>query len=257
MVDLDAAEVEDVQKFFKLYYSPNNAVLLVVGDIDKKKTMKMVEEHFGNIPRGGEVTPISGTEQAHTAERRKTIEDENANVPAIFMTYIVPNHLDADTPALQLLGNILTDGESSRMYKRLVKEEEAAVVVFGGVDSRKGPSLFRFIAASNVGVDISECERLIYEELEKLKVEGIAGKELEKAKIQFKTGFILSRETVMDKAEAIQHYMYYHENLEDINTELENYMAVTTEDIMRVAKKYFVDTNRTVVIANPAGKESS
>ena len=132
------------------------------------------------------------------------------------------------------------------------------------LDIGSGPGLLTLEMADPVGptgqilgVDISECERLIFEELEKLKVEGIAGKELEKAKIQFKTDFILGRETVMDKAEAIQHYVYYHENLEDINTELENYMAVTTEDIMRVAKKYFVDTNRTVVIANPAGKESS
>ncbi|UCG52471.1 MAG: insulinase family protein, partial [Candidatus Latescibacterota bacterium] len=143
MVDLDAAEVSDVQAFFDKFYSPNNAVLVVVGDINQKKTMKMIEEYFGDIPLGADVEPLSGVEPPHTAERRKTVDDKNANVPAIFMTYVLPDCLHDDIPALELLGNILTDGESSRLHKRLVKDEEAAVVVFGGFDSRKGPGLFR------------------------------------------------------------------------------------------------------------------
>jgi predicted Zn-dependent peptidase len=256
MVDLDAAEVEDVQAFFDLYYSPNNAVLVVVGDIDEKKTMKMVETYFANIPRGRDVEKFSGSEPAHSGERRMVIDDQHANVPAIFVTYITPPHLHADTPALALVGKILTDGESSRMYRRLVKDEKAAVVVFGGADSRMGPSLFRFISASNVGVEISKCEELMNEEIEKLKTEGITQEELDKAKIQFKTEFIQSRETVLDKAEALQHYAYYHDDLGDINTDIDRYMAVTIEDIMRVANKYFIEKNRTVVIANPA-KENS
>ncbi|MFQ5512253.1 MAG: M16 family metallopeptidase [Candidatus Krumholzibacteriia bacterium] len=254
MVDLEAAQVGDVQRFFDLYYSPNNAVLTVVGDINKKKAMKLVEKHFGDIPRGSAVEPIKGSEPPHTAERRVTIDDKNANVPAIFINYITPTHLHQDTPALELLGKVLTDGESSRMYKRLVKKEAAAVVVFGGSDSRKGPSAFRFIAASNVGVEIGRCEELLYEEIEKVKAEGIGGSELEKAKVQFKTEFIQGRETCMSKAEALQHYAYYHPELDAINTDLDKYMAVTREDIIRVANKYFTRENRTVVIANPASK---
>ena len=257
MVDLDNATTDDVKNFYSRYYRPNNCVLVVVGDIDKKKTKKMIEEYFGDIPRGEDVPKLSGTEPMHKAERRKVIDDPNANVPAIFMSYNIPPHSDPDTPALELLGNILTDGESSRMYRRLVKDEEAAVVVFGGVDSRLGPGLFRFVAASNVGVDISTCEELMDEELEKLKAQGIDEKELEKAKIQFKYQFISGRQTCMQKAEALQHYAYYHNDLAEINTDLDKYMAVTMEDIMRVAAKYFVKNNRTTVIANPASKESS
>ncbi len=254
MVDLDAAQVGDVQKFFDLYYSPDNAVLTLVGDIDRKKTKKMVEKYFGSIPRGQGVEPLTGTEPSHTAERRMTIDDKNANVPAVFINFMTPTHLHADTPALDLLGKILTDGESSRMYRRLVKDEEAAVVVFGGSDSRKGPSVFRFIALSNVGVDIGTCEDLIYEEIKKVRAEGIGGKELEKAKIQFKSDFIQGRQTVMSKAEALQHYAYFHGTLADINSDLAKYMAVTREDIIRVANEYFTKENRTVVIANPASK---
>jgi predicted Zn-dependent peptidase len=256
MVDLDAAEIEDVQRFFDRHYSPNNAVLTVVGDINKKQVKKSIEEYFGTIPRAADTPPISGSEPPHKDERRLVIEDKNANVPAIFVNYVIPTHLHDDTPALELLGKILTDGESSRMYQKLVKDEEAAVVVFGGVDSRKGPSLFRFIAASNVGVDISTVEQLMLDELELLKVEGIDPQELEKAKIQFRSDYIRGRETVMDKAEALQHFAYYHDDIGNINVSLDKYMAVTSEDIMRVAKKYFITTNRTSVVANPAGKES-
>jgi len=184
------------------------------------------------------------------------IDDANANVPAVFMTFIAPPHSDPDTPAIELLGMIMTDGESSRMYQRLVKEEAAAVVVFGGVDSRKGPSLFRFIALSNVGVDIEVVEELILEEIEDLKANGIEASELDKAKIQFRSGIIEGRLTVLNKAEELQHYAYFHDNLSEINTALDQVMAVTPEDIMRVANKYLMAPNRTVVIANPVSESS-
>jgi zinc protease len=254
MVDLDNAEVEDVQKFFGLYYSPNNAVLTIVGDIDPKKTLKMVEEHFGDIPRGQEVEELQGEEPPHNGERCVTVDDKNANVPAIFINFIIPTSTHEDMPAIELLSSVLTEGESSRMYKRLVKEEEAALIVFGGAESRKGPGVFRFIAASNMGVDIETCENLIYEEIEKIKNEGLSEKELEKAKTQFKAGFIRDRQTVLNKAEALQHYYYFSENLDDINNDLDNYMAVTVDDIIRVAKKYFTEQSRTVVIANPVSQ---
>ncbi len=256
MADLDAAEVGDVQRFFDLYYSPNNAVLAIVGDIDRKKTKKMVEEYFGDIPRGKPVKELSGEEPPHTAERRKTVDDPNANVPAIFITFILPPSTHEHMPAVELLSSILTEGESSRMFKRLVKDEEAALVVFGGAESRKGPSIFRFIAASNTGVDIGVCENLIYEEIEKIKNEGLTDDELKKAKTQFKANFIRERQTVLNKAEALQTYNYFSK-LENINTDLDNYMAVTKEDILRVAKKYFVENNRTVVICNPVSKSGS
>jgi len=127
--------------------------------------------------------------------------------------------------------------------------------VFGGVDVRKGPGLFRFISAANVGVDIAKCEELMFDEIEKLKNEGIAAKELEKSKIQFKSDFIRNRQTVLGKAETIHDYLYFDGDLARMNTDIDRYMAVTNEDIMRVAKTYFVENNRTVVIAQPVKKE--
>ena len=143
------------------------------------------------------------------------------------------------------------------MHKRLVKDEEAAFGVFGFHDSRLGPSLFRLIVASNVGVDIQVCEDLIQEEIEKVQKDGVTEDELKKAKVQFKKSFITGRQTCMQKAEAIQHYAFFHNDLADINMDLERYMAVTTEDIKRIANEYLQVENRTVVTAAPPSKESS
>ncbi len=257
MVDLDAAHVTDVQDFFDRYYQPRNAVLVIVGDIEPKKTMEMVKQYFGDIEGGNVVPKLSGEEKMNKGERRQIVDSPKANVPAVFVAYVTPPHLHDDTPALQLLNSLLVDGESSRMYKRIVKDEEAAFGVFGFHDSRLGPSLFRLIAASNAGVDIKVCEDLMQEEIEKVQANGITEDELKKVKIQWKKGFITGRQTVMQKAEALQHYAFFHENLEDINTDADRYMAVTVDDIKRVANKYLHIENRTVVTAQPPSQESS
>ena len=257
MVDLDAAKVSDVQAFFDKYYKPSNAVLVIVGDIDQKKTMEMVKEYFGDIPGSDPIPKLSGKERTNKGERREVVDSPKANVPAIFLGYITPPHLDADTPALELLNSVLVDGESSRMHKRLVKDEEAAFGVFGFNDSRMGPSLFRLIAASNAGVDIGVVEELMQEEIVKVQTDGITPEELEKVKIQWKTNFITGRQTCMQKAEALQHYAYFHDDLSEINTDIDRYMAVTVEDIQRVANEYLQVDNRAVVIAAPPSKETS
>lgn len=251
MVDLDAAEVEDVQAFFDRYYCPRNAVLVIVGDIDKKKAMKMVEEYFGDIPGGEASTFPKWDEPFSTGERRQIVDAPKANVPAMFIGYKIPPHIHEDSPALSLLNNLLIQGESSRLHKRLVKDEEAAFGVFGYVDGRIGPGLLKVIVASNAGVDINDCEKMAYEEIERVKNEGISDEELTKLKIAFKSDFIAGRQTVMSKAEAIHHYIRFHHDVSEINTDLDRYLSVTAEDIQRVAKKYLTENNRTVVTAMP------
>ncbi len=251
MDDLNAAQVSDVQAFFNRYYCPANAVLVVVGDIDPKKTLEMVKEYFGDIPAGQAATFPKWDEPFNKGERRKTVDAPKANVPALFTTYLVPPHDHPDSAALQLLNSLLCDGESSRLHERMVKDEEAAFAVFGFVDGRLGPSQFRLITASNAGVDISTCEMLMDEEIARLQKDGITPAELEKVKTQFKSTFIEGRQTVMSKAENIHHYILYHNDLSVINTDLDRYLAVTAEDIQRVAQKYLRTDNRTMVVAAP------
>jgi predicted Zn-dependent peptidase len=251
MVDLDAAHVDDVQRFFDRYYCPENAVLVIVGDIDKGKTKKMVEEYFGDIPAGQASEFPEWDEPMFTGERRQVVDAPKANVPALFVGWKIPPHIHEDTPALSLLNNLLIEGESSRLHKRLVKDEEAAFGVFGYMDSRLGPGLFKVIVASNAGVDIAECERLAYEEIERVKKEGISEDELQKLKVSFKSDFISGRQTVLNKAEALHHYIRFHGDVGDINRDLDRYLAVTAEDIQRVANKYLNENNRTAVTAMP------
>lgn len=251
MEDLDAAEVEDVQRFFDKYYCPSNAVLVIVGDIKPKKAMEMVEEYFGDIAACTPATRPQWEEPFNKGERREIVDSPKANVPATFLSYLIPPHAHEDTPALSMLNNLLIDGESSRLHKRLVKDEEVAFGVFGWTDGRTGPGIFRVIAAANAGADIKDCDRLIYEEIERVKNEGVGDEELTKLKINFKTTFITGRQTVLNKAEALHHYAFYHDDLSEINTDIDAYMAVTGEDIQRVAKKYLRKDNRTAVTALP------
>jgi len=251
MDDLNAAKLEDVQKFFNRYYCPANAVLVVVGDIDPSKTMKLVKEYFGDIPAGQRSAFPTWDEPFNKGERRKNVDAPKANVPALFATYQIPPHAHADSPALELLNSLLVDGESSRLHKRLVKDEEAAFGAFGFVDGRMGPSQFRIIVASNAGVDIATCEKLMDEEVTKVVNEGITPEELQKVKTKMKTDFISARQTVMGKAESIHHYIRLHNDLAMINSDLDRYMAVTPQDIQRVAKQYLVPNNRTLVVAAP------
>ena len=251
MDDLDAAKVPDVQAFFDKYYCPANAVLVIVGDIEPKKAMDMVTKYFGNIPAGTKATPPKWDEPFNKGERRKVVDSPKANVPALFATYQIPGHRNADTAALELLNSLLIEGESSRLHKRLVKDEEAAFGCFGFVDGRIGPGQFRVIIASNAGIDIATCEKLMDEEIEKIKTAGITNDELNKLKTQFKSNFIEQRQTVMNKAEEIHHYIWFHDDLAVINTELDTYMKVTADDIKRVANQYLRSDNRTMVVAAP------
>jgi len=251
MDDLNAAHVDDVQKFFNRYYCPANAVLVIVGDIEPKKTLEMVKQYFGDIPAGQKSTFPTWEEKMNKGERRKVVDSPKANVPALFATYQIPGHMHTDTPALEMLNSVLADGETSRLHQRLVKDEEAAFGAFGFVDGRLGPGQFRLIVASNTGVDIGTCEQLMDEEIEKIKAQGISKEELEKVKTKFKSGFINQRQTVMQKAEEIHHYIRFHKDLAEINTDLDAALAVTAEDIQRVAKTYLNKENRTVVVAQP------
>ena len=251
MDDLDAAKVTDVQAFFNRYYCPANAVLVIVGDIEPKKAMDMVTQYFGKIPAGKTSTFPTWNEPFNKGERRKVVDSPKANVPALFATYQIPGHKNADTPALELLNSLLVEGESSRLHVRLVKDEEAAFGVFGFVDGRKGPGQFRIIVASNAGVEIGTCEKLMDEELEKIKANGITPAELEKVKTQFKSSFIEQRQTCMNKAEEIHHYIWFHDDLAEINTDIDAFMKVTVDDIKRVANQYLRTDNRTMVVAAP------
>ncbi|HEY8468358.1 MAG TPA: pitrilysin family protein [Longimicrobiales bacterium] len=253
MADLDAATVDDVRAFYERYYVPNNATMVIAGDVTVGEVRKLVEQYFGDIPRGPEMPPLpTPTPTPRTdGERRITVEDKLATLPLIAMGFNIPPHDHPDTYALQLLSSIFSQGESSRLHQRLVKEERAALQVVSFLNSRQGPGSFLFYALPNQGVGLERLEALIAEEIEKLTRDGVTERELQKAKNQLRADQIMGRQTVFAKTEALQHYRRYHGDPAEVNRDLDRYMAVTADDIRAVARKYLTEANRTVMTVVP------
>lgn len=254
MDDLNAATVEDVREFHGQYYNPNNAAVVVAGDVSVDEVRALAGEYFAGIPAGPDVAPLPGpTPTPRTdGERRVTVEDKLANTPAISMAFNIPPHRHGDTHALSLLTSILSEGESSRLYRRLVDEEQAALQVQAGLDSRLGPGILLVFGLPNQGVEPGRVEELILEEVERVRAEGVSDEELQKAKNQALADQVRGRMTVMQKAEQLQHYRYLHGDVSEINRDIQKTLAVTADDIRRVANTYLSEANRTVVTVVPA-----
>ncbi len=247
MEDLDAADLDDVQEFFDLYYAPTNATLTVVGDFDPEVARGLIEQYFGEIPAGGEVPEIDCSDPFSHLPVEETFVDVNANLPAVFMSYGVPPIQDADAPALTLLADVLAGGESSRLHQRLVRQEQAAVEVLNFADLRRGPGLVVLGAISNQGVTAERLRELIDEELDRLSREGVPADELEKVKNQHRSGTVRGMQTALGTAEALQQANFFYGDPGAVRTELERIMAVTAADLQRVAQQYLRPDNRAVV----------
>jgi len=254
MADLDSARLEDVQAFFNAYYAPSNAVLTVTGDFDEAATRSMIDQYFGSIPTSTPMPPSSCGGRGGAGSRRMVVVDPNANLPAVALVYRLPAANDPDAPALNLLSTILGGGESSRLNRRIVREERAALGA-GAIAllyRRAGVGLYFGIA--NQGIDAAKLDTLLNEEMDRLRNDTVATAELEKARNQYRTGAIRSRQTTMGIAEALQSALFMDGDLAAVNTELPRYMAVTVADLRRVAQRYFAPENRLTVIINPPAR---
>jgi zinc protease len=251
MDDLNAASVEDVAKFFKTYYAPNNAVLALVGDFKSPETLAKIKKYFEDIPEQPAPPSVDMTEPAQTAERRTVVEDAFARLPRLDIVY---KTIPANTPdfyALDMLGDILFGGPSSRLYQKLVKEKMVALQVAGGVNFRRGPALFQAYALLKPGQDTGEVEKFIYEEFERLKTEGVTAAEMQKVLIQDRLQQAESMTSTMSRARSLGQYAVFFHDPDFINTVLAKYSEVTPSDIQRVAKQYLAANERTVVLTNP------
>jgi predicted Zn-dependent peptidase len=251
MADLDAASLTDVTQFFKKYYAPNNAVLSLVGDFKTPEALAKIKKYFEDIPSQTAPPSVDTSEPAQTAERRTVVEDSFARLPRLDVVYKAVSGNTPDWYALDMLGDILFGGESSRLYQKLVKDKAVALQVAGGIDSRRGPSLFEAFAMLKPGQDPGEVEKLIYEEFERVKKDGVTPAEMQKIMIQDRLQLTESHTNTLSRARAMgRDAVYFHDpNL--INTVLSNYSEVTAADIQRVARQYLGATQRTVVLTNP------
>ena len=257
MADLDAATVDDVKDFFRIYYAPNNAVLVLVGDFDPAEALQKVEKYFGSIPSQPAPPPVVMNEPEHYGERRETIYDPLARVPMILMAYHIPAGNTPDNYAMQVLANVLATGESSRLYQLLVKEKQLVTQVQVQADARRGPSLFYILANLRPGVKTEDVEKAIDEEIDNVRKNGITERELEKARTQFRRSQIQGRQSDLNVAIRLGHDAVYFNDPDLINTIFEKYNAVTADQVKQAAVKYLLPTERAVVIDLPAAKSAA
>lgn len=247
MEHLNAAEENDYKQFYNDFYTPNNAILSIAGDIDYDEAKKWIEQYFGSIPvKNPNVYRPSIIEPALGGEVRDTIYD-NIQLPAVVVTYRIPAQGTPDYYAVSMLGTLLSQGQSSRLYKALVDEEQKAVAVGNFPLGLEDPGAAITYGIANMGVDILEVEKSIDAQVDKVKNELISDKEFQKLKNQTENDFISSNSRIAGIAESLANYKMYFGDTNLINTELDRYLAVTKEDIQRVAKQYYSVDNRVVL----------
>ena len=254
MEDLTAASVEDVAEFFKMYYAPNNAVLVVVGDFKPAEVLAKVRSNFEAIPRQPDPPSVDMTEPQQKAERRATVDDVLARAPRVDIAYKAVPGNTKDFYALQVLSAALQGGQSSRLYQILMKEKEMTTAVGGFIDERRGVGAFYTSATLRPAFKTEDVESIIYAEIDRLKKEPIADWELQKAKNTTRRNFINGLQSSILKAITLGQYTVYYNEPALINVRLDKVAAVTKEDVQRVANQYLVDTNRTVVVTMPKAK---
>jgi zinc protease len=248
MADLDAATVQDVRDFHSTWYVPNNATLVISGDFNPAETLGWIEKYFGPIPKGKPLVRNIPQEPAQTAERRVTDYHPNTPLPAVLFTYHIPEAGHPDMYPLSVVSNILSQGESSRLHRKLVYEKQIALAAGGQALELDDPGVFFFFSILQAGqATPQEAEKLLVEEAERLKTEPVSAEELAKAKNQIISDLVFGRESVEEKGNAIGYAATVLGDVSLINRQLAEYQKVTAADIQRVAKKYFSPENRTVV----------
>jgi predicted Zn-dependent peptidase len=251
MDDLNAASVDDVKAFFKMYYAPNNATLTLVGDFKTAAALALMKKLFEPIPRQPDPPAFDPTEPEQKAERRASVDDVLAPVPRVSIAYKTVAGNTADYYALQVLASALGGGSSSRFTQKLTREKELVTGANSFAGEARGVGGFYVTATPRRGVTTETVEMAVYEEIARLQKEPIADWELQKAKSGARRSFITSLQSSLGRANTIGQYAVYYNEPNLINTRLAKVMAVTKEDVMRVANKYLVQTNRTVVITVP------
>ncbi|MEP6706335.1 MAG: pitrilysin family protein [Pyrinomonadaceae bacterium] len=254
MEDLNAASVEDVAAFFKIYYAPNNAVLTLVGDFKTADALKKIKQSFESIPRQPDPPPVDMTEPEQKAERRATVDDALARLPQVDVAFKAVPGNTPDFYALQVLSASLQSGQSSRLYQALVKDKQLVTNVSGFMDEKRGTGALYTSATVKQGVKTADVETAIYDEIARLQKEGIADWELEKAKNNTRRGFINNMQSSLSRAINMGVWTVYYNDPNLINTRLDKVSAVTKDDVQRVANKYLTPANRTVVVTMPKPK---
>lgn len=253
MDDLDAAELSDVQAFFDLYYAPNNATLVVVGDFEVGPTLAMIDAHFGGIAEGNEPPPVSFEEPPREAYEEIEIIDAHATQPALLLGWNTPGGDHEDLYALELLATVLAGGESSRLYDRLVRRDQLVLNIDVDVEWRRGPAVTTVFAITRGGPP-ADVRAVLFEELARVAEHGVTEDELAGAKQQVYRDAVGNVETVLGLARRLGRDAVFYDNPDRINDVLPRFAAVTTADLQRVAMTYLNEEQAAGVVIVPTAE---
>ena len=247
MEDLDAATIDDVRDFFRIYYAPNNAVLTIAGDFEESEARKLVEKYFSDIPSQQSPPSVDVTEPEEVAHREETFYDQLAPAPAFVLGWKVPERRTPAFYALSLAGELLFEGDSSRLYQKLVKGDESVVSIQGGVDERRGPSALYIFALPKPGEEVATIRQQIFDEIHQLATNGPSEAEMEKLRNSLCNDAVRGRQSTMYRAQRIAEYALYDGDPTLFDTELDHYLQVTPDQIKDVARQYLDVENRVLL----------
>jgi zinc protease len=252
MVDLEAASIEDVRDFYKTYYVPENATVALVGDFDTAQAVQLVAQYLGRVPKAEHAVPRDIPKEPPSSREKRVTVREPWPLPAVVVAYHITYDGHPDSYPLHIATKVLSDGQSSRIYRKLVYEKGIALAAAGEGHIIEDPNLFYAVAFVQPGHQPEEAVDALIAEFERLKAEPIASRELEQAKNQFARDYILGRESNEQKAQTLAHALVIHRDIKTADGEFDIFQRLTTADIQRVAKTYFTPENRLVLTVLPS-----
>src|ERR1700741_2000794 len=254
MSDIEHWTMEDLKHHFEMGYSPSNATMVISGDVTPEEVFALAEKYLEPIPTHAPPPPVTTTEPSQIGERHLVVR-KPGELPLLMIGYHVPQTNSPDFYALNVMRSILFQGESSRMYQRLVDKDQIALDVESESDNAFDPTLLLFLAQPKQGVDPATCEKAIYEEVKRLQSSPVSDRELEKAKNFRLAEFYRQVRTINGRANTLGTYEVFFRDYRKLFDAAKNYSSVTKEDVQRVAKQYFGENNRTVATLVPENAE--
>jgi zinc protease len=250
MSDIEHWTMDDLKHHFEMGYAPNNATMVVVGDVTPEEIFQLCEKYIEPIPQHAPPPKVTTVEPEQTGERRLVVR-KAAELPLLQIAYHVPQTNSPDFYALNILRTVLVQGESSRMYQRLIDKDQIALDVGITLSPAFDPTILKMSIQPKQGVDPQKCEAAVYQELDRVKKGSIGDQELEKAKNIRLVEFYQQMRTINGRANTIGTYEVFFGDYHKLFDAAKNYSAVTKEDVQRVAQKYFGANNRTVATLIP------
>jgi zinc protease len=252
MDDLNKASVDDVASFFQTYYAPNNAIVVVTGDVTTANVMALAKKYFDAIKSQPAPPKVDVSQGPQGGERRKTLEDPLVRLPRLDVSYRIPSTLSPDDDPLDFLVSVLGSGRSSRFFETIVRQKQLAANVGAFKEDSRGPRLLRIAATPLPGKSIDDLEAAIYAEIEKVKNEPIAPWEIDKARNAGRRQLVAGMQTSLNRAIDLAEATLIYNDPGEINTRLPRLDKVSAADVQRVARQYLTPENRSVVVTKPA-----